>query len=250
MIKVKEDLSGKKFGKLTVIKQVEDHVSPSGVRYPMWLCECNCKLNNQVIVSGQNLKSGKTKSCGCLNPIKAIMMNRKYNKYDITSHDFGILWTLNTNEEVYFDLEDADSILNHYWNTESSGYPYTMVDGKPVRMHVFLNRKWHDHHNKNKMDNRKENLIYCTHQENIRNSSISKNNKSGITGVYFSKDKNKWIAQITINGKTKSLGSYSNKTDAIRSRLIEEKIQFGEFAPQRHLFEEYGLLGDDYICEQ
>lgn len=49
------------------------------------------------------------------------------------------------------------------------------------------------------------------------------------------------IAQITVNYKNKRLGVYQNKKDAIRARLKSEIEYFGEFAPQRHLFKEYGI---------
>jgi len=56
-----EDLTGKKFGRLTVIKY-------SGKRYPkskfIWLCICDC--GNKTEVRGEYLKSGITKSCGCI----------------------------------------------------------------------------------------------------------------------------------------------------------------------------------------
>ena len=41
MMKVKDDLTKRKFGKLTVLKQVEDYVSPNGVHISRWLCETN-----------------------------------------------------------------------------------------------------------------------------------------------------------------------------------------------------------------
>ena len=41
-------------------------------------------------------------------------MNKKYNKYDITSHDYGIGWTYD-GYEFYFDLLDYDLIKNYCW---------------------------------------------------------------------------------------------------------------------------------------
>lgn len=63
MVKVKNDLTGKKFGRLTVLKQVEDHVSIGGNHTAKWLCECEC--GNTVEVVGTKLTSNHTKSCGC-----------------------------------------------------------------------------------------------------------------------------------------------------------------------------------------
>ena len=56
-----KDLSGQKFNKLTIIER-----SPNRGRYrTMWHCKCDC--GNTTIVNADNLKYGRTKSCGCLN---------------------------------------------------------------------------------------------------------------------------------------------------------------------------------------
>ena len=49
------------------------------------------------------------------------------------------------------------------------------------------------------------------------------------------------MARIVLNKKDIYLGRYSNKEDAIKARLEAEIKYFGEFAPQRHLFEQYGI---------
>jgi hypothetical protein len=54
------DYTGKTFGKLTVIKKDTTRKSKSG---SFWLCKCEC--GNETSVLTQNLKSGKTSSCGC-----------------------------------------------------------------------------------------------------------------------------------------------------------------------------------------
>lgn len=55
-----EDLSGKKFGKLLVIKEHEERDKNNNI---LWECVCDC--GEKKIISGANLKSGKSKSCGC-----------------------------------------------------------------------------------------------------------------------------------------------------------------------------------------
>ena len=68
MVKVKTDLTGQRFGMLTVVKQAEDYVSPKGVHFPRWECECSCDEHNRVIVLQNSLKSKNgTRSCGCLS---------------------------------------------------------------------------------------------------------------------------------------------------------------------------------------
>lgn len=53
------DLVGQRFGRLTVIKRIENKNG-----HPCWLCLCDC--GNGKYVSGDNLRNSSTKSCGCL----------------------------------------------------------------------------------------------------------------------------------------------------------------------------------------
>lgn len=59
----KRDLTGKKFGKLIVIRPV---VYTEGIRKGKnyWFCKCDC--GGTIITLGSNLTNGNTKSCGCL----------------------------------------------------------------------------------------------------------------------------------------------------------------------------------------
>lgn len=58
-----KDLTGRRFGKLTVIKRESDYVSPKGYVAVNWLCKCDC--GNLTIIRGCNFKSGASQSCGC-----------------------------------------------------------------------------------------------------------------------------------------------------------------------------------------
>lgn len=59
-----EDLVGRVFGRLTVIKRVKNKVAPNGISYVTFLCKCSC--GNYIEVRADNLRNGHTKSCGCL----------------------------------------------------------------------------------------------------------------------------------------------------------------------------------------
>lgn len=61
MVKVKEDLTGRIFGLLTVIEQVEDYIQPNGRHVAMWKCKCACKEHNIVRVLGDSLNRGNNK---------------------------------------------------------------------------------------------------------------------------------------------------------------------------------------------
>lgn len=86
-----------------------------------------------------------------------------------------------------------------------------------------------DHINRNKLDNRKENLRICTQSQNCFNSKLSKNNKSGFQGVSWLKCANKWHARIMVNRKTIYLGIFSELEDAIKARKQGEEKYFNNF---------------------
>ena len=60
-----EDLSGQRFGRLTVEEFAGFHMLPSGRRKSQWKCRCDC--GNTIVVLSTNLKKGNSKSCGCYN---------------------------------------------------------------------------------------------------------------------------------------------------------------------------------------
>ena len=56
MVKVRDNLTGKRFGRLVVLKQAEDYVNPNtGVRTARWLCQCDCG-SDPIIITGGRLK--------------------------------------------------------------------------------------------------------------------------------------------------------------------------------------------------
>jgi hypothetical protein len=55
------DISGQRFGRLTVVKRVPQRDTSTGVT--MWLCRCDC--GGKSIVRGSSLRTGRTVSCGC-----------------------------------------------------------------------------------------------------------------------------------------------------------------------------------------
>lgn len=80
-----------------------------------------------------------------------------------------------------------------------------------------------DHKDRLPSNNKWCNLRHTSHKCNMRNCSISKNNKSGVTGVSWNDKNNKWFASITVDYKSIGCGIYSNFIDAVRSRWEAEK---------------------------
>lgn len=111
-----DDLTSKRFGKLTVLRRVEDLAHPNGTFSVQWLCRCDC--GNQVIVTAGNLRNKHTVSCGCIsskNEATIAKILRKYKvKYKqqytfddckdvgLLRFDFGVL---DNNNELVFLIE-------------------------------------------------------------------------------------------------------------------------------------------------
>lgn len=68
-----KNLVGAKFGILTVVARAEDH--PYRARF-QWLCRCDC--GKEIVVIGENLKQGNTKSCGCLKTTHSMSKSDEY----------------------------------------------------------------------------------------------------------------------------------------------------------------------------
>lgn len=89
------DLTGQRFGKL-IVNSYEGLIRNK----PHWNCTCDC--GKQVVVRGDQLKSGKTKSCGCFNTDY-----HKERYKELTGQRFGY-WT------VLFKAEKSDN--GAYWH--------------------------------------------------------------------------------------------------------------------------------------
>jgi hypothetical protein len=98
----------------------------------------------------------------------------------------------------------------------------TFLDNPDAKQYV-------DHIDNNKVNNNLVNLRYATNKENAQNAKLNTANTSGTKGVYFSKSKNKWCAQIKIDGIQMYLGSFDNKEDAIQARVTKANQVFGIF---------------------
>lgn len=230
-----EDLTGKRFGRLTVVGLGEHRNTNGQVQQ---LCRCRC--GNVIEVVAAKLKSGNTKSCGCYKEERNAIAHKK-NKYDL-SGEIGIGYT-EKGQSFFFDKEDYDLIKDYYWYINKKGYVETRrkVDGKYkiMLMHRLilgiLDKDWsvqgdHIHHNKN--DNRKSELRICNNAQNQRNTGLQKNNSSGYKGVHMDKrkKKNPWMAKIDFEGKRYFLGYFATAEEAHQARIKKEHELQGEFS--------------------
>lgn len=231
----RKDLTGQTFGRLTVIRRMENYVRANGAPCSQWLCKCEC--GNLVPVIIGSLTSGNTKSCGCLSREKsrqrAIERNRNQNRYEFDG-DVGKCYLSNCDEYFLFDTEDYDKIKQYCWSKNGSGYVngglrstgtygvHRLIMDCPDSMVV-------DHINHNKLDNRKCNLRICTRSQNQWNRNVY-HNKTGYRGVTYNARSNNYYASIGCHGKKHHLGVFLTAEEAYEARLKAEKFYFGEYA--------------------
>lgn len=233
------DLTGRKFGMLTVISRGENDKSGKA----RWWCKCNCGNPELKLISTSNLNNNKTKSCGCLF-IEMLHSRKKYNIYDL-SGEYGVGYASNVNSQndnrFYFDLEDYDKIKDYCWCFKDDDYLTTNIignDGKKtsLMLHQLILPTQegfmpdHIHGEQSRNDNRKSNLRVVTKSQNAMNQKIRSDNTSGVKGVYWSKKANKWAADIAKDGKRYYLGVFTSFDDAVKARKEAERKYFGEYS--------------------
>jgi hypothetical protein len=86
-----------------------------------------------------------------------------------------------------------------------------------------------DHKNNNKLDNNINNLRWVTYTENNQNASISSRNSSGVKGVSFYKNLQKWRAHIKIDGILIHIGYYNTIEEAAQARIKRARQAFGQY---------------------
>ena len=214
------NLTGLKFGKLTVIHRIANNQDGR----TMWHCLCEC--GREVDVLGKSLTGNNTKTCGCSHKQRDI----KSNKYKV-SGDTVTMYTSN-GESFNFDIDILDKVIKYTWYIGNNGYVVCRYNS--LLLHRFVldckGNEIVDHINHNKLDNRKSNLRICSRAENNRNHILSKSNTTGITGVCFDKSKNKYRAYIGVNGKQKTLGYFNDIESAIKEREKAESLYYKEYA--------------------
>lgn len=235
-----KDLIGYRVGKLTVIKfdRIEHKRDSKGKNRDKgyWLCKCDC--GNEVSIARNVLVTGKTKSCGCLykdNGLKTAKRNLK----DLTGKRFNklVVIGLDRKEERIYSNGNKRNI--YYWKCRCDCGEEVIISGKRLkdgRIKDCKDAKRNETESYTKIGNefKKENIL----KENTRldnlSGKLSKANTSGVRGVSFKKDKNKYKATIGFKKKTYFLGYFDNIEDAKKAR---EKAEEKYYKP---ILEKYG----------
>ena len=150
-------------------------------------------------------------------------------------NDLHIIRLENTDKFTIIDRKDLPIVLaiSDRWFYQKDGYAYfeKWINGKLKKwfLHNLL-VPYSDHANRNTLDNRRCNLRFATWSQNGINKPAPSNNTSGIKGVYFKKDRGKFLARITKDGKTYNLGYFTRASEAALAYNQKAQELFGDFA--------------------
>ena len=126
------DLSGQKFGRLTVVRRAEgDEVKPYKSKCAQWLCECEC--GNTVVVQTGNLKSGNTTSCGCYKRDVTAVVNRTHGKSGTALYNVYVLMKRRCNNPKMSDYKwyggKGITVCDEWMESFESFYSWALSNG-------------------------------------------------------------------------------------------------------------------------
>lgn len=216
------DLTGKKFGRLTVIGKTGDKTTSGYV----WSCRCECgSIKN---VPSEYLSSGDTKSCGCL-------------RREITSNAFTTHGRTGTREyRVWKGMIQRCSNENmnnfqHYggrgigvcerWRTSFENFYADMGPSNGLT----LERR------ENGQDYGPDNCYWANGTVQNFNRNMRINNTTGVTGVSFDSRLGKYHATLAIEGKLFLDKRYASLEEATEARRWAEEVHLAPYLAKHSL---------------
>ena len=208
-----ENLTGAKFGFLTVIKQAEHSVCGR----TRWQCKCNYnECANICIVQSAHLKSGHTLTCGCLHREK---VSQLFSKHKRTKTKEYRTWMnikqrcYNLNCKFYYCYGARGITMCERWKTSFENFFEDI--GLAPGLNFSIER----------IDNNKnyepDNCKWALEIEQARNHNVNKNSPFGIRGV-SKKTKNCYQVTIGVDNESIYLGCVSTLEEAKKIRMQGE----------------------------
>ena len=152
-----KDETGKIYGFLKVIRQAtkeekENRIKGKNKNGAYWVCECLRCGNPYVIVKGDYLRNGDTKSCGCLNSINEAYISQLLLQYNIIFKTQYMFKDLSTNRI-------CDKLMFDFVIFENNKLKYIIeYDGE---QHFFKNHAWNLQQYKKTFENDNLKNEYC-----------------------------------------------------------------------------------------
>jgi len=184
-----EDLSGRKFNRLTVIERAWDYPA-KGVFF-----KCICDCGKERIVRADRLRNGVTKSCGCYSTDKLIKYNKEEGSLNLINKRFGKLTVIEKT-----DKRDSGSIV---WKCQCDCGSIVFIRGTSLMAGVTKScgctKSWGEEKISNIL---KENNIVFIREKSFDNLRFPEYNRKARFdfAVYNQEDKEKFYL-IEFDGK-------------------------------------------------
>lgn len=162
--------------------------------------------------------------------------NKRYNEY-VFMDGYVIGYAHNTHEEFFIDTDDYDKVKELCWHKSYYGYLESRDRNlnKIIKMHKIIlpikegeNGLEIDHINRNKLDNRKENLRIVTRSINNLNQGPRRDNATGVKGVAY--NGSRYVVNFKYNKIKFPVKSFKTIEEAIEFRelLVSEVLEKNE----------------------
>ena len=197
-----EDLSGRRFGSLTVLYRVENRNGRT-----CWMCRCDC--GKKKTVTARDLKAGKVKSCGYRTH------DGEGNRVDLSGKLFGRL----TAVEPIARRDRKGSI---YWRCVCSCGNETEVTEDCLVQGNVMSCGCLKRENQKRISGRLH-RVDGTCVEILEKRKYRKDNSSGFRGVFKTKE-GKYRVNIGFKRQRFYLGSYTEYQEAVKARMDAEKV--------------------------
>lgn len=232
----KKDLTGKRFGKLTVI----ENTGMTEQKYRIWRCRCDC--GGEIMASTKQLKSGVIRDCGYVPKTNARngrvaedLTGKVYgyltvlNRIDLTGQRFGRLTALRPTER-------RDRKGSVYWMCRCDCGGQAEVPGDRLVQGNVLSCGCLKSENQKEIAGRLH-RIDGTCPEILEKRKYRRDNKSGFRGVFRMKNGH-YRVYIGFKGKRYNLGTYSDYEEAVDIRLQAEKELHERFVTSYYKWKE------------
>ena len=208
------DRTSQRYGSLVVIKRAVN----SKENKAMWLCKCDC--GNTIVVPASQLASGQKYSCGCLFKGKPLLY-RRTRKNKLYNQWSGMIYRCTHESASHYERygERGVSVCQEWIDSFESFADWSIANGYSENLEI------------DRIDNNgnysPENCRWVSHMENSRNRNTRKTSKSGVAGVMFREDIQKWRVSIGVNYKRINIGNFDSFEDAVDARKKAEQKYWG-----------------------
>lgn len=212
---MKKDLTGQRFGRLTVLR--EEPRAGSSHRY--WRCRCDC--GEEPLVEQYHLTSGHTKSCGCY---RRELPREK--RRDLTGCRYGRLTVLGPAS----GREGEDGFTGR-WRCRCDCGEELVCSQDSLQSGATKSCGCLQEEVRRENMKKAIHFVDGTCVERIACRKNYANNTTGHRGVYR-RGSNRWRASIGFKGKVYNLGTFEKYEDAVHARLEAERQMYDTFLEQ------------------